>query len=45
MEYVKPVLAASQGVPLLLVVILASSTLIGFALLVCRLIISLVDGN
>ena len=45
MEYVKPVLAASQGVPLLLVVILASSTLIGFALLVCRLIINLVERN
>lgn len=45
MEYVKPVLAASQGVPLLLVVILASSTLIGFPLLVCRLIISLVERN
>ena len=45
MEYVKPMLAASQGVPLLLVVILASSTFIGFALLVCRLIISLLDRN
>ncbi len=45
MEYVKPVLAASQGVPLLLVVILASSTLIGFALLVCRLILRLVERH
>ena len=45
MEYVKPVLAASQEVPLLLVVVLASSTLIGFALLACNLILNLVERN